>query len=343
MNAGMTRRSGLIAILLLSISCPSLAIAQATARVRVAEENFRKEPNGTQLAAVLRDSELKVISERGGWVQVELDGWIWGRSVAETQREGFDLSVRAAGGENLRSRPQGPIKARLLEGCLLERVAAQGDWYQVKRRGWIWKGSLELSGPPAAAGPAAGEAAESPPAALETEVPPLITAAGALVVFANPDGDSIAQLQPGAQAQVLGRTGDWLRVRVDGWLYGPAALDSALHLADTGGLTPAQLRADPSRYKGALVRWRVQFISLRRAERARSDFQEGEPFIHARGAAGDAGFVYLAVPDELLPIAESLRGLEYVTVVGRVRTGRSSLLGSPVIDLTDIEMEVPRS
>ncbi len=47
------------------------------------------------------------------------------------------------------------------------------------------------------------------------------------------------------------------------------------------------------------------------------------------------------MPDELLAAAERLRPLEYVTVVGRVRTGRSSLLGSPVIDLTDVEVETP--
>ena len=82
-------------------------------------------------------------------------------------------------------------------------------------------------------------------------------------------------------------------------------------------------------------------ILLRRAERARSDFQEGEPFIHARGAAGDAGFVYLAVPQELLAVAEGLQPLQYVTVVGRVRIGRSQLLGSPVVDLTDIETGGP--
>jgi hypothetical protein len=31
--------------------------------------------------------------------------------------------------------------------------------------------------------------------------------------------------------------------------------------------------------------------------------------------------------------------LAYVTIVGRVRTGRSAQVGSPVIDLTDIEVE----
>ncbi len=325
----------------LLLACPAIAQPQASARVRVAQENFRKDPNGTQLATVVRGTELSLISEQGGWLEVELSGWVWAPSVSETDRDGFDLSVQAAGGENLRARPQGPIQARLLEGCLLERVAAEGKWFQVKRRGWIWKGSVEVSGRPAAAAGPAASGSQQPAATPAPAEPGLITAVSPLDVYAAPDGDSIARLRPGAQAQVLGRTGDWIRVRVDGWVYGPAALDSATHLADTGGLTPAQLRADPGRYKGALIRWRVQFISLRRAEKARSDFGEGEPFIHARGAAGDAGFVYLAVPEQLFAAAERLRPLEYVTVVGRVRTGRSSLLGSPVIDLTDIEVETP--
>jgi hypothetical protein len=328
MKAGLMRFVRWTALPLL-LALPTAAHAQGTARV-TAEENFRRDPNGTQLAAVMPGAELTVIGEQGGWAQVELTGWIWAPSVGATSRDGFDLSVRAAGGENLRASPNGAIVARMLEGCLLERVGASssGSWIQVRRLGWLWRASLEVSGT-VAADSGAAEA-----------VPPVITAVSPLVVHATPDGDTVATFQQGAQAQVLGRTGDWIRVRLDGWVYGPAALDSAPNLADTGDLTPAQLRADPARYRGALVRWRVQFISLRRAERARSDFEEGEPFIHARGAAGDAGFVYLAVPDNLLPIAESLQPLDYVTIVGRVRTGRSQLLGSPVVDLTDIEKEV---
>ncbi|UCC47300.1 MAG: hypothetical protein JSV41_07240 [Gemmatimonadota bacterium] len=324
----------LIAVVLLAWLWPATVQAQATGRVRVAQENFRREPNGTQLAAVLQGTEVRVLGEQGGWVLVELQGWIWAPSVGQTTREGFDLTVSASGGENLRASPGGraAIKARLLEGCLLERVDASGNWIEVRRRGWLWRASLDISGTVAAAGP--GE--------QEADIQPLITARAPLAVYATPDGDTIATFEPGAQAQVLGRTGDWIRIRVDGWVYGPAALDSATDLADTGEITPAQLRADPGRYRGALVRWRVQFISLRRAERSRTDFEEGEPFIHARGPAGDAGFVYLAVPEELLPIAESLEPLDYVTVVGRVRTGRSSLLGSPIIDLTDVEKEDTR-
>jgi hypothetical protein len=343
---GVKMRAGLIRsvcrslfALFLTFSAGSELAAQATARVRAAEENFRREPNGTPVATVLRGAEFPLLAEQGGWAQVELQGWVWAPSLAATTREGFNLRVAATAGENLRVSPQGDVRARLLEGCLLDRVGSSGNWVQVRRTGWLWKASLEISGSAAAA---AADASAPPSLAggePDPRPPPVITATTPLVVYATPDGDTVATFESGAQAQVLGRTGDWVRIRVDGWVYGPAALDSALTFDDTGDLSPAQLRADPARYRGALVRWRVQFISLRSAERTRTDFAEGEPFIHARGPAGDAGFVYLAVPEELLSVAEALQPLDYVTVVGRVRTGRSSMLGSPVIDLTDIETE----
>ncbi|UCF20730.1 MAG: hypothetical protein JSU87_04790 [Gemmatimonadota bacterium] len=345
MRGLVSRLNGcLAAILLLAFLRPAAAEAQGTARVKVAEENFRREPRGTQLATVLRGSELALLGEQGDWVEVELEGWIWAPSVAQTDRDGFDLMVRVDGSENLREQPQGTIIARVLEGCLLQRIEASGNWVRVRRRGFLWKASLDMVGEAAVeSAPGAAEAAVSEGAAEDAgesvKPPPVLTASTALVVFATPDGDTVAQFQPGAQAQVLGRTGDWIRVRVDGWVYGPTAFDSVVDVTDTGSLTPAQLRADPGRHKGALIRWRVQFISLRRAERARTDFDEGEPFLLARGPAGDPGFVYLAVPEELLAVVESLEPLQYVTVVGRVRTGRSSLLGSPVVDLTDVEVE----
>lgn len=338
---------------LLVVGLPGLAPAQAQpdrARVNATRENFRREPKGKVLARVFRGAEFPVVDQRPNWAEVYLEGWIWAPSVAESRREGFDLVVTADGGENLRAEPQGAIRAKVLEGFLMERLGRRGKWYHVRRRGWLWKPSLALESTaarttlaatdttPGAAGGAAPNAATAGGSRSDTSS--LLTAPRSVIVQANPDGDTVAVLQPGAQAQVLGRTGDWIRVRLDGWVYGPAVSESATDLADTGGLAPAQLRADPARYKGALVRWRVQFIALRRAEPGRSDFEEGEPFLLAR-AVGDEGFVYLAIPGTLLAAAQQLRPLQYVTVVGRVRTGRSSLLGSPVVDLTDIEAEPP--
>ena len=100
-------------VLLLLLAPLSEAHAQATARV-TAEENFRRDPNGTPLATVMPGAELSVISQQGGWAQVELTGWIWAPSVGATGRDGFDLSVRATGGENLRARPNGAIVAHRL-------------------------------------------------------------------------------------------------------------------------------------------------------------------------------------------------------------------------------------
>lgn len=335
-------RAAVLLPLVALMATAELAHAQsARARLQVPEENFRREANnGKVLATVFQGAEFPVVGRSGNWLEVELRGWIWAPSVAATDRGGFDLVVTADGGENLRAEPQGRILARLLEGFLLDRVGSRGNWVEVRRRGWLWRPSLSISeaGSPAASADRSAE--PGAPTRTEPEEPSVLTPPAELAVLTRPDGDTVAVLRPGGQTQVLGRTGDWLRVRLDGWVYGPSARDSAVDLADTGDLTPAMLRSEPARYRGALVRWRVQFISLRRAEPVRSDFEEGEPFVQAR-AAGDAGFVYLAVPDELMELANDLRPLQYVTVVGRVRTGRSSLTGSPIVELTDIEAEPP--
>lgn len=334
-----------VTLLFLCLAPRALDAQAARARIASAQENFRKDPNGRILATVLQGSEFSVVSERGGWVQIELEGWVWGASLAETDRSGFDLSVSIPRGENLRSRPQGTIVARLRQGVLLDQVAASGSWIRVNRRGWVWKGSLAMiegadSSPVAAGGTGPGTGSNGAGSEEADDALPFLSTPIPVAVHANPDGDTVAVFIPGSQARVLGRTGDWIQLRIDGWVYAPAVLDSAFDLLDTGDLSPAQLRSDPARYKGALIRWRVQFISLRRAEAARSDFEKGEPYLLTRGPAGDPGYVYLAVPEELLVAAEALQPLKYVTVVGRVRTGRSVLLGNPVIDLTDIEPAV---
>jgi hypothetical protein len=41
----------------------------------------------------------------------------------------------------------------------------------------------------------------------------------------------------------------------------------------------------------------------------------------------------VAVPPELLPEVNALRPLQMMDVLGRVRTGRSALMGHPVLDL----------
>ena len=319
-----------------------LAIGQSV-RITVPEENFRKEPRVTgsnRLATLFEGAVLAVESGQGRWVRATLEGWIWSASVSGTDRDGFDLIVSNPGGENLRVAPQGDARrvARLLRGMLLDRVERQGNWTRIRRSAWVWaESATEVEGetsPLAAAEPVSPD--PGPEAEIEArpaELPDRIVVSGEGVeLHVSPAGDTLASLRPQADLEVLAREGSWARVRVEGWVWVPATLpvDSALASSD---LTPADVAANPDQYRGRQVRWRLQFVAVERAELARADFYEGEPFILAREADGEQGFVYVAVPPELLLEAEGLRPLQMIEVLGRVRTGRSALMGFPVLDL----------
>jgi hypothetical protein len=93
----------------------------------------------------------------------------------------------------------------------------------------------------------------------------------------------------------------------------------------------------PNDYRGEVLQWDLQFISLERAEEIRTDFYASEPFLLTRMVDGDAGFVYVAIPPERLSEAQGLSPLERIRVVGRVRTGAARLTGSPILELLSLD------
>jgi len=316
------------------------AISQSV-RVSVPEENFRKEPSVTssnRLATVFEGALLEVESRQGRWVQATLEGWIWSPSVSATDRDGFDLIVSNPGGENLREAPQGEARrvGRLLRGMLLDRVEQRGNWMRVRRSAWLWSESVvEVEGGAPVTTPPENNAPQRPAAEPDTptQLPDrIVVSGGGVQLHVSPSGDTLASLRPRADLEVLARQGSWARVRLDGWVWVPSTLPADSAVA-SGDLTPADVRANPDQFRGRQVRWRVQFVSVERAEPAREDFYEGEPFILARATDGEQGFVYVAVPPELVVEAGSLRPLQMIEVLGRVRTGRSALMGVPVLDL----------
>lgn len=329
----------------LAAGAPSLGRAQeppGPGRVEVArpQENFRQEPRGTKLATVFEGAPLLVVAERGRWRQATLEGWVWSPSLEATNRDGFELAISKSGGENLRDAPsvRGRRLAVLLRGMLLERVERTGNWTRVRRTGWIWGPSLAEAGVPAAAAQAGTEppsGRDSAAVAAANDARIVAGPSGAWLQMA-PEGDTVGRVRPGADLEVLRREGGWARVRMDGWIWLPATLpaDSVAAGAD---LSPGALVANPEQYRGRRVRWTAQFISLGRAEAVRSDFYEGEPFILARSTGDEQRFLYLAVPPELLASAEALRPLQSIRFLARVRTGRSALMGAPVLDLLSLE------
>jgi hypothetical protein len=114
--------------------------------------------------------------------------------------------------------------------------------------------------------------------------------------------------------------------------------EEATILAD---VTLEDVASAPLEYRGRVLQWDVQFISLERAEKIRTDFYEGEPFLLTRMGRGEGIFVYVAIPPERLPEAEGLSPLERIRVVGRVRTGAATLTGNPILELLALST-IPR-
>ena len=329
--------------ILASSAAPGMSQDVVTLQV---EENFRREPNGVVLARIGEGAPFRVLSTEGNWTEVEVEGWVWLRSLQGSEDPAFDLVVSQEGGENLRSGPSGSILGVLEDGTLLEELGRDPAWARVSRVGWIWSASLSDPAPAASEELPSLPPSTSPAAianAPAARAPGNFTRAGAGgSLLSAPDGDTLGVVAPSGDVQVLAREGNWARVRLEGWMWMPQTpAQVAADQVDTPGesevLDPAALSSSPNEYAGRVVVWTIQFISLERAEAVRTDFFEGEAFLLARFGGGEGEFVYVAVPTDRLAEVEGLVPLETVTVTGRVRTGASRLTGAPIIDLIDIE------
>ncbi len=302
--------------------------------------NFLQTASGRRLGVLRPGATVQRTGNvSGSWSEVVLEGWIWTGSVVRTNRDGFDLSVSVAGGENFRDAPStdGMVQARLLRGFLLERLGESGRWTRARRTGWVSTAALSeiVAGDQGERPSPTAESAAKAPATVApgtTGDERLVVAGRSARLYLSPDGDTIGVVRPGVDLSVVARDGAWARVRLNGWVRVADLLP-----ADSAGggtaVSAEDLRANPDEFRGRQVRWSVQFVSLERAEAVRTDFYEGEPFILARAPDPAHGFVYLAVPPELLSAAEELKPLEMIEVLARVRTGRSAIMGAPVLDL----------
>lgn len=169
------------------------------------------------------------------------------------------------------------------------------------------------------------------PAAPAPATPPTVVPGHSAVLRASPEGTPVARVDTTARLEVLARDRHWLRVRVEGWVLATDMLP-----ADSGGLTrmsAADLRADSAGSRGRLVRWDVEFVALHTADPLRKGLVDGEPYILAQGPGEERALLYIAVPPSLLGMARAIPPLARLTIVARVRFGRSDPVGVPVLDL----------
>jgi len=150
----------------------------------------------------------------------------------------------------------------------------------------------------------------------------------------SPDGVITGRLQSGAAVEVMARERGWVRVRTEGWVR---ATDIVPAESEVLGIrSAADLRADPIGTRGKIVRWDVEVISLQNADPLRSDLAQDEPYLLVRGPGAENSLLYVAVPGYLLTTVRALQPLARITILARVRTGRSEPVGIPVLDLESL-------
>jgi hypothetical protein len=160
------------------------------------------------------------------------------------------------------------------------------------------------------------------------------TATRETTVHVGPGGAAVGRLLQGTPVQVLARDRGWVRVRTEGWVR---ATDLAAAESEVLGIrSAADLRADPEGSRGKLVRWDVEVISLQNADPLRSDLAVDEPYLLVRGPGAENSLLYVAVPGHLIAAVRGLPALTRITMVARVRSGRSEPVGIPVLDLESV-------
>ena len=149
----------------------------------------------------------------------------------------------------------------------------------------------------------------------------------------RPDtGASAGTLAEHTSARVVTRSGDWVRVQVEGWVR-------ADEVAPAGGaqrgVTAAELRADPARYVGQTVEWKLQLIGVQVADELRPEMSPGQPYLLTRGPLPEPGFVYVAVPRAEVARFKALPPLAELLLRVTIKAPRTRFLATPVVEYVD--------
>lgn len=318
-----------------------------------------KEPEGIALASLPAGTSVESRRTRGDWHEVAIEGWIFNRSTEKTRREGYDMVVTAPSGENIRSAPNGEIVGRVRNGTLLHKEEVRGAWTRVRRTGWVPREAIRSTPPKAAPPPATqpdspasvepdlAEPVESgalPAQAAAPAAPERVSpdtergqVARETALFAAPEGGQYGTLQTGAPARVMGRSRDWVRVQVEGWVrqtdLAPGS-DSSL-----GAVTAAEVRADPPRYIGRSVDWRLELIAVQTADELRTEMPRGQTYLLTRGPLPEPGFVYVMVTESQANEFRALQALQELTLRVTIKAPRTRFLATPVVELVSRVVE----
>lgn len=318
----------------------------AQQRVRIsAQTELLKAAEGPILGRLERGTEWAGGRADRRVVELTVEGWVFATSLGETTREGFNAIVNDRNGQNLRAdpRPDGRLLGRLKGGALIQRLETRNGWARVRRQAWVVRTATDAGAPAAAPQPAqtTPTPAQTTPTPARDTTPRATpssygdgsraTAPGGAVLRATPGGTTVATLAAGSDVRVVTRAGGWTRVRIDAWVP-----DTALETSGGGaspGVTAAEVRAEPARWIGQIVDWKLQVVAVQVADALRSDLPEGKPYLLTRGPLPESGFVYVLVTQEQAQHYREVPPLREVTLRVRIRAPSSKYLPTPVVEL----------
>ena len=146
-----------------------------------------------------------------------------------------------------------------------------------------------------------------------------------------PDSAPTSTLPAGTPARVMGRSGEWVRVQVEGWVR-----ESDVKPAEAGvlaGITAAEVRASPDRFVGQTLDWRLQVIAVQLADELRPEMPPGQPYLLTRGPLPEPGFVYVTIPPERIAEFRALPPLHEMVMRVTLKAARTRYLATPVAEL----------
>jgi len=290
---------------------------------RAAVVRMRGAPTAKSVGSLDAGTSVAVSSGNapGGWAKVSRDGWILKSSLDRT-------SAETARSSNTDKRTTASAKS---SGTARK---ASGGEVAASARPPQGPGAAPARGGSAGPAPVRVGTTSTAPAAPGPITDSTLTPTGNVVLRAAPDAKALATVAQGATLTPLARDRGWVRVRLEGWVP-----ERDLAPADTSvrtGVSAADLRADPVGTRGKLVRWSVQILARQKADVLRKDLAPDETYLLARGPYEENALLYLVVPPSLLVMTKSIPELSQALITARVRTGRSDLVGVPILDLLTI-------
>jgi hypothetical protein len=266
-----------------------------------------------------------------GWAKVTRDGWILkssldrgsaetARSSSAERRTSASAKPKTSAHKSSAGEVASPAATKSKPAPATTRAATKAPAASIKAGGTSTAPALPAASTPAAASVAIGDSALVP----TSNIP----------LRAAPDAKPLATVAQGTTLMPLARDRGWVRVRLEGWVpeRDVAPADTSVRM----GVSAADLRADPVGSRGKVVRWSVQILAKQKADVLRKDLAPDETYLLARGPYEENALLYLVVPPSLMAMAKSMPELSQAMITARVRTGRSELVGVPILDLLTI-------